>query len=107
VTQITDKPAANLHISVPDNLKAPTAPFKRPTQTFGAGVAGAPASWDIGDLCKAYNWPSGLAGGGTIAIIELDGGWVESDMRDFFARNNLPYPTITDVPPSGNNPNQH
>ena len=92
---------------IPDNLKAPTPYFKRPTQTVGARVAGAPASWDIADLCKAYDWPTGLVGGGTIAIVELDGGWVESDMRDFFARNNLPYPTITDVPPSGNNPNQH
>ena len=93
-----------------DDFDAPTPYFKRPTQTFGARVAGAPASWDIGALCKAYDWPSGLAGGGKIAIVELDGGWTASDMQDFFARNNLPYPNIVDVPVypgSGNNPGQH
>ena len=97
---------------IADDLKSPPPYFKRPTNTFGSRVAGAPASWDIGDLCKAYNWPSGLPGGGKIAIVELDGGWAESDMRAFFAGNNLPYPNIVDVPVTGypgagNNPNQH
>ena len=98
--------------AVPDDLRSPPPYFKRPTKTFGARVAGAPTSWDIGDLCNAYDWPSGLPGGGKVAIVELDGGWAETDMRDFFARNNLPYPNIVDVPVTGypgagNNPNQH
>ena len=30
------------------------------------------------------NWPSNLAGGGVIAIVELNGGWVQSDMAAYF-----------------------
>ena len=65
-----------------------------------------------GTCARPTNWPSGLPGGGKTAIIELDGGWAEFDMRAFFAGNNLPYPNIVDVPVTGypgagNNPNQH
>jgi predicted chitinase len=96
--------------AIPDDLRGPAPYFKRPKKAFGARVAGAPTSWNIADLCKAYDWPSRLAGGGRIAIVELDGGYAKSDLDAFFARNNLPSPTITDVlvyPDSGNNPGQH
>ena len=48
-----------------------------------AGVA-ATAPWSVPDLCTAYNWPTNLAGGGVIAIVELGGGWVKSDIGAFF-----------------------
>ncbi len=64
--------------------------------------------WSIPDLCKAYNWPSGMPGGGVIAIVELGGGWVQSDMNSFFQSVGQPVPSITDVSVDGteNTPNQ-
>jgi subtilase family serine protease len=66
------------------------------------------ASWIVPELCKAYNWPAGLNGGGVIAIVELGGGWVLSDMEKFFGSIGQPLPEITDISVDGtqNNPNQ-
>jgi kumamolisin len=77
-----------------------------------AGAPGAEASeakpWSVPALCAAYNWPSGQPGGGTIAIVELGGGWVQSDLNAFFQSLNQPVPSVTDVSVDGtrNNPNQ-
>lgn len=70
--------------------------------------------WSVPDLCAAYNWPTGQPGGGsppaggTIAIVELGGGWVQSDMDAYFQSLNQPSPSITDVSVDGtqNSPNQ-
>jgi kumamolisin len=69
----------------------------------------AATAWTIPALCNAYSWPSNLAGGGVIALVELDGGWVPSDMNAFFQSIGQPSPQITDVSVDGtqNNPNQH
>lgn len=71
-------------------------------------AAAAATSWNVPNLCAAYNWPSGLAGGGVIAIVELGGGWVMSDMTTFFQSVGQPVPSITDVSVDGteNTPNQ-
>jgi hypothetical protein len=65
--------------------------------------------WSVPDLCAAYQWPTGLAGGGKIGIVELDGGWVLADLQQFFSSIGQPMPQITDVSVNGvvNNPNQH
>jgi kumamolisin len=70
--------------------------------------AAAATPWTVPNLCKAYNWPTGLAGGGVIAIVELGGGWVMSDMTAFFQSVGQPVPSITDVSVDGtqNTPNQ-
>jgi kumamolisin len=64
--------------------------------------------WSVPSLCSAYNWPTGQPGGGIIAIVELGGGWVQSDMDAFFQSLNQPSPSITDVSVDGtqNSPNQ-
>jgi kumamolisin len=69
----------------------------------------APAPWLVPNLCSAYKWPTGLAGGGVIAIVELGGGWVMSDMDAYFKSINQPLPSITDVSVDGtkNSPNQN
>lgn len=69
----------------------------------------APAPWNVPNLCSAYKWPKGLTGGGVIAIVELGGGWVMSDMDAYFKSINQPVPSITDVSVDGtkNNPNQN
>ena len=85
--------------------------FKRRVRGLGARAAAVGAGpWSVVDLCKAYDWPTDAPGGGVIAIVELDGGWVQSDMDAFFAAiDPASMPTITDVSVdgSGNNPNQH
>jgi kumamolisin len=69
----------------------------------------APAPWKVPNLCSAYKWPTGLAGGGVIAIIELGGGWVMSDMDAYFKSISQPVPSVTDVSVDGtkNSPNQN
>ncbi len=65
-----------------------------------ARAAGA-GPWSVPDLCAAYSWPTGLAGGGVIAIVELGGGWTQADMQAYFASINQPMPSITDVSVDG------
>jgi kumamolisin len=86
--------------------------FKLPSKVHRAPKPEAATSdaepWSVPDLCTAYNWPTGLAGGGVIAIVELGGGWVQSDIDAFFQSINQPSPSITDVSVDGtqNSPNQ-
>jgi kumamolisin len=56
-----------------------------------------PETWTVPQICKAYSWPTGLAGGGVIAIVELGGGWRQSDMDAFFKSIKQPVPQIKDV----------
>src|ERR1700722_13069206 len=63
--------------------------------------AAAATSWNVPDLCAAYNWPTGMAGGGVIAIVELGGGWVASDIDAFFKSIGQPTPSVTDVSVDG------
>ena len=57
--------------------------------------------WRVPDLCRAYDWPTGLAGGGVIGIVELGGGWVAGDMEQFFRAIGQDVPSIVDVPVNG------
>ncbi len=83
--------------------------FKRIKRQTAARTAAGVGPWAVPDLCKAYNWPTNLTGGGVIAIVELGGGWVQSDMDAFFKSIGQPLPQITDVSVDGttNSPNQH
>jgi kumamolisin len=59
-------------------------------------------SWSVPGLCAAYDWPKQNApGGSVIAIIELGGGWTQTDIAKFFASAQLPAPKITDVSVDG------
>ena len=95
---------------MPTSPKVPCHPYfklRRLTPHFQIGPQ-APAPWNVPNLCAAYNWPTGLAGGGVIAIVELGGGWVQSDIDQYFKSINQPVPQITDVSVDGtqNSPNQ-
>lgn len=61
----------------------------------------AQGGWSVPDLCAAYDWPTGLAGGGVIGIVELGGGWVPADLEKFFGEINQPIPHVTDVSVGG------
>ena len=44
----------------------------------------------VADLCRPYHFPTGLSGGGVIGILELGGGYLQSDLDTFASRNGLP-----------------
>jgi len=85
--------------------------FKLRKKTAAGIIEAAPGTgtWSVPDLCSAYNWPTNLAGGGVIAIVELGGGWVQSDIDGYFQSIGQPSPQITDVSVDGtmNSPNQN
>lgn len=61
--------------------------------------------WKVPALCKAYNWPSNLPGGGVIGILEMGGGWTPSDMQEFFTSQGMPVPAIADISVDGTTTN--
>jgi kumamolisin len=92
-------------------MKRKSSEFCRPyikVRTHDDSSAVPGTAWSVPALCAAYNWPTGLAGGGVIALIELGGGWVQSDMVAYFQSIGQPMPQITDISVDGrtNNPNQ-
>jgi kumamolisin len=93
----------------PAAVREPNSAYFQPRK-IRASQSGIPnaASWTVPELCKAYSWPTGLDGGGVIAIVELGGGWVQSDMDAFFSSVGQPVPQIADISVDGsnNNPNQ-
>ena len=91
------------------SIRAPIHPYfklERPAGAIRPAAAGSRA-WEVADLCAAYSWPAGLAGGGAIALLEFGGGWLQSDIDAYFGRTKLPPPTVVDVPlgAGGNAPN--
>jgi subtilase family serine protease len=99
-----------LHVAPRPNVRPNVKPyFKLPRPELAARAAAGAGPWNVPDLCAAYNWPTPptVPGGGVIAIVELGGGWVRSDMQQFFSGINQPVPNITDVSVDGtqNTPN--
>jgi kumamolisin len=80
----------------------------RRVSPFLASRAATPVTWSVPNLCSAYSWPTGQSGGGVIAIVELGGGWVQSDIDGYFQSIGQPSPSVTDVSVDGtqNTPNQ-
>jgi kumamolisin len=71
--------------------------------------ARAATAFRVADLCKAYNFPTGLAGGGTIGILELSTpgskriacGYTQADLDMFSQLNGLPQILPKDVSVNG------
>jgi kumamolisin len=54
------------------------------------------------EVARAYGFPSGVDGSGqTVGIIELGGGYEESDLTTYFESLELAVPTVTAVPVDG------
>lgn len=77
--------------------------FKRldPARQGIAAPSSAEIPWSVPGICQSYGWPRGLPGGGTIAIIELGGGYSMVDMNKFFSRVHQTTPQLTDVSVDG------
>jgi kumamolisin len=80
-------------------IKYPAPPGLRPR-------VGGP--YRVLDLCKAYNFPTGLPGGGVIGILELGGGYTQADLDLFSQINGMPQIQCSDVSINGgqNTPGQ-
>jgi kumamolisin len=101
----TDPDHGTTAMNVSINNLTPQNPHNHPYVKYPKSIAkprtAGPAPWDLPALCAAYDWPSGLTGGGVIAIVELGGGWVQSDLALFCENNNIPLPSVTDVSVDG------
>lgn len=86
------KAAARLGRKCRNYIKYPAPQGLRPR-------AGGP--FKVADLCTAYNFPTGLPGGGAIGILELGGGYTQADLDRFAQLNGLPQILPTDVPVNG------
>lgn len=86
-----------------ENPRAVHPYFKKPTCLPSDRHARATGTgpWGVPELCAAYQWPTNLAGGGVIAIVELGGGYTKADLAAYFASVNQPMPTIVDVSVDG------
>jgi kumamolisin len=79
--------------------------FPRPQAMRHRGLT----PYRVADLCAAYNFPTGLAGGGTIGILELSTpgtpalscGYTQADLDMFSQLNGLPQIIPTDIPVNG------
>ena len=56
-----------------------------------------PNAFDAVQLAKIYDFPDGDGSGQTIGIIELGGGFLQSDIEAFFRTLNLPIPEVKAV----------
>lgn len=83
-------------------------PFARPHTAFPTGEARIPGLTPLTalDVARAYGFPAGDGVGQTIGIVELGGGYQESDLRQYFAGLDLPEPRVIAVGVGGgsNNP---
>lgn len=69
-------------------------------------VAGGPpvgsTPFETPQIAKLYNFPTDVTGAGEcIGIIELGGGYNESDLQGYFGRLGIPMPTVVAVPVDG------
>ncbi len=81
-------------------------PYFKPATPTGPRTSNH-ISWRVPQLCLSYDWPTGLAGGGIIAIVELGGGWIWNDMGRFFGSLGQPMPKIVDVSVDGTTNNHN
>lgn len=67
-----------------------------------------PQAFDGAQLATIYDFPPSQGDGQTIALIELGGGFLQSDIQTFFSALGLPAPTVKAVSVNGatNNPGQ-
>ena len=65
-------------------------------------AAAAATSFEPPQVAQAYAYPSGIDGTGqTIAILELGGGFAQSDLDSYFSGLGIPTPSVTSVSVDG------
>jgi len=99
--KVRGRPHSSRKVPCRNYIKYPAPPGLRPR---------AATAFRVADLCKAYNFPTGLTGGGTIGILELSTpgsnsqvycGYTQADLDQFSQLNGLPQILPTDVSVKG------
>ena len=91
VLGLDDRPQARAHVRRCD-----------PPATNGQANAANTVSYTPSQLARLYNFPSSATGSGQcVALIELGGGYKDSDLQTFFQQLGLPLPTVTSVSVDG------
>jgi hypothetical protein len=73
-----------------------------PTTSTPNSNGSGPVTFTVADLAHLYDLPPDLTGRGqTIALIELGGGYKESDLKPYFAKLKLSMPSVTSVAVDG------
>jgi kumamolisin len=93
--------AADVNINNGHPLQLACRPYLKYPKSAATPGTTSPAPWAVPALCEAYGWPTGLAGGGVIAIVELGGGWTKADLTKYCETNAIALPTVTDVSVDG------
>jgi kumamolisin len=93
--------AAVVGFVVPVNRVKAEGPKPHPYFHVLPRAVPAVTQWKTANLCQAYNFPTKLTGGGVIGIIELGGGYVQSDLDMFSQLNNIPKINVTDISVNG------
>jgi len=91
----------NVSISNQTHARSTHRPYVKFAKSIAARRVSEVKPWDVPVLCKAYDWPKDLPGGGVIAIVELGGGWVRQDFETFCKINHIPVPSVTDISVDG------
>jgi kumamolisin len=87
-----------------DNRRQAKSHFRLATShNATAGIAAAATSFTPLQISKAYNFPAGTTGKGqTIAIVELGGGFTQSDLQTYFSGLGIsPAPSVVAVSVDG------
>ena len=96
VLGLDDRPQAQPHFRRAPAATAAAAGTGTGTGTGAAAPAAAPVSYPPTQVAELYKFPAGTDGTGrTLAIIELGGGFGQSDLEAYFGGLKLPVPTVT------------
>ncbi len=96
VLGLDDRPQAQPHFRYAPPARARAA-GPGPDGT-GAAPAAAPVSYTPPQVAAAYQFPAGTDGTGqTLAVIELGGGFGQSDLDAYFGGLGIPVPSVTAV----------
>jgi kumamolisin len=85
VLGLDDRPQARPHFRARATAPAPAAP-----------APAAPTSYTPSQVAAAYGFPPGADGTGqVVALVELGGGFSQTDLTSYFASLDLPVPSVT------------
>jgi len=109
VLGLDDRPQARIHMKRGDAMDEAVLPHPRenPMTRLQARAEATPSPaplWPM-QVAQMYDFPTGVDGTGqTIAIIELDGGFRDTDLDTYFSQAGLRRPEVIAIPDDANTP---
>ena len=109
VLGLDDRPQARIHMKRGDAMDEAVLPHPRenPMTRLQARAEATPSPaplWPM-QVAQMYDFPTGVDGTGqTIAIIELDGGFRDTDLDTYFGQAGLRRPEVIAIPDDANTP---